>query len=156
MVGLAQLVERQVVVLDVTGSSPVAHPIFMSSAITRGVKVDVVSEYVEERSNPEKGIYFFAYKVVISNVGEETVQLISRHWIITNGEGKKEEVRGPGVVGETPKLKPGETFEYTSFCPLNTPFGMMHGTYQMVTQGGEEFDAMIAPFTLSQEEVLYH
>jgi len=128
----------------------------MSTAVTRGVRVDVESEYSEERSNPEKGIYFFVYHVVISNVGEETVRLISRHWIITNADGKKEEVRGPGVVGEQPTLKAGESFEYSSFCPLNTPFGMMHGTYQMVTQGGEEFDAMIAPFTLSQEEVLYH
>lgn len=128
----------------------------MSSTVTRGVKVDVESEYVEERSNPDQGVYFFAYKVVITNVGDRPVQLISRHWIITNAEGKKEEVRGPGVVGETPKLAPGESFEYTSFCPLNTPFGMMHGTYQMVTQDGDEFDAAIAPFTLSQEEVLYH
>jgi ApaG protein len=124
--------------------------------VTRGVKVEVESEYSEERSNPDQNVYFFVYHVVITNVGEETVRLISRHWIITNADGKKEEVRGPGVVGEQPTLKPGESFEYSSFCPLNTPFGMMHGTYQMVTDSGEEFDAQIAPFTLSREEVMYH
>jgi ApaG protein len=128
----------------------------MSEAVTRGVKVEVESEYSEERSNPDGGAYFFVYHVVITNVGEETVRLISRHWIITNADGKKEEVRGPGVVGEQPTLKPGESFEYSSFCPLNTPFGMMHGTYQMRTDAGEEFDAQIAPFTLSREEVMYH
>jgi ApaG protein len=128
----------------------------MSEAITRGVKVQVESEYSEARSNPERDVYFFVYRVVVTNVGEETVRLISRHWIITNADGKKEEVRGPGVVGEQPTLKPGESFEYSSFCPLNTPFGMMHGTYQMRTETGEEFDAQIAPFTLSREEVMYH
>jgi ApaG protein len=128
----------------------------MSSAVTRGVKVEVESEYSEERSNPDQGVYFFVYHVIISNVGDQTVRLISRHWIITNADGKKEEVRGPGVVGEQPTLQPGQSFEYSSFCPLNTPFGMMHGTYQMVTDEGEEFDAQIAPFTLSREEVMYH
>jgi ApaG protein len=128
----------------------------MSQAVTRGVKVEVESEYIEERSNPEQNVFFFAYRVVVTNEGDETVRLISRHWIITNADGKKEEVRGPGVVGEQPSLAPGESFEYTSFCPLNTPFGMMHGTYQMVTDDGEEFDAVIAPFTLSREEVMYH
>lgn len=128
----------------------------MSSAITRGVKVEVESEYVPDRSDPERSVYFFAYRVAISNVGDRTVRLVSRHWIITNADGKKEEVRGPGVVGEQPTLAPGESFEYTSFCPLNTPFGMMHGTYQMVDDRGEEFDAAIAPFTLSREEVMYH
>src|SRR5262245_24632624 len=128
----------------------------MSETVTRGVKVEVQSEYSEERSNPEQNVYFFVYHVVITNVGEMPVRLISRHWIITNADGKKEEVRGPGVVGEQPTLKPGESFEYSSFCPLNTPFGMMHGTYQMVTDAGEEFDAQIAPFTLSREEVMYH
>lgn len=128
----------------------------MSVAVTRGVKVEVVSEFVPERSNPERNVYFFVYHVVITNEGQETVQLISRHWIITNGEGRKEDVQGPGVVGEQPTLAPGESFEYTSFCPLDTPFGMMHGTYQMVTEDGVKFEAEIAPFTLSQEEVLYH
>lgn len=128
----------------------------MSTAVTKGVKIEVESEYVAERSNPDQNVYFFTYHITITNQGDETVQLISRHWIITNADGKKEEVRGPGVVGEQPTLAPGESFEYTSFCPLNTPFGMMHGTYQMVTEDGEEFDAAIAPFTLSREEVMYH
>lgn len=128
----------------------------MSSAVTRGVKVEVESEFVPERSNPDRNVYFFVYHVTITNEGQETVQLISRHWIITNGEGRKENVQGPGVVGEQPTLAPGEAFEYTSFCPLDTPFGMMHGTYQMVTEDGMKFEAEIAPFTLSQEEVLYH
>ena len=128
----------------------------MSTAVTRGVKIEVKSEFVPERSNPERRIYFFVYHVTISNEGQETVQLRSRHWVITNGDGRKEEVRGPGVVGEQPTLAPGEAFEYTSFCPLDTPFGMMHGTYQMVTEDGLQFEAEIAPFTLSKEEVLYH
>ncbi len=128
----------------------------MSKAVTRGLKIEVESEYIPDRSNPERNVYFFAYHVVITNEGEETVQLITRHWIITNGDGRKEEVKGPGVVGEQPILAPGESFEYSSFCPLDTPFGMMHGSYQMKTEGGLEFDAEIAPFTLSKEEVLYH
>lgn len=127
-----------------------------SSAVTRGVQIDVESEYVADRSNPLNSRYFFAYHIRISNVGDETVQLLSRHWIITNAEGIKEEVRGLGVVGEQPKLYPGEHFDYTSFCPLSTPMGVMYGTYQMVTDTGEAFDATIAPFTLSQEVVLYH
>lgn len=125
-------------------------------AITRGIKVEVESEFVPERSNIEKEVYFFAYHIRITNQSEDTVRLLSRHWIITNADGKKEEVRGPGVVGEQPRLKPGEFFEYSSFCPLDTSFGMMHGTYQMVNGNGEEFDILIAPFKLAHEEILYH
>lgn len=128
----------------------------MSNSVTRGIKVEVTSEYLPERSNPERCVYFFVYHVTITNDSDEKVQLVSRHWIITNGTGRKEEVQGPGVVGEQPSLEPGESFDYTSFCPLDTPFGMMHGTYQMVTEEGEEFDAQIAPFALSQEAVMYH
>jgi len=128
----------------------------MSNAVTRGIKVEVDSEFVPERSNPERNVYFYVYHVTISNESQETVKLVSRHWTITNGEGRKEEVQGPGVVGEQPTLAPGESFEYTSFCPLDTPFGMMHGTYQMTTEDGLEFEAEIAPFTLAQEEVMYH
>lgn len=90
------------------------------------------------------------YKVRITNIGTEGVQLVSRHWIITDANGHVEEVRGPGVVGYQPTLEPGESFEYTSGCPLKTPFGSMHGTYQMVTRGGDHFDAEIAPFALSE------
>ncbi len=128
----------------------------MSCAITRGVKVEVESEYVPERSNPETGTFFFSYHVTITNEGDEAAQLISRHWIITNSQGQAEEVKGPGVIGQQPKLEPGDSFEYTSFCPLNTPFGFMQGTYQMVTDDGENFNAEIAPFALSREKVMYH
>ena len=127
-----------------------------SSATTRGVQVDVASEYVEERSDPSTQRYFFAYHIRISNHSDEAVKLISRHWIITNADGAREEVQGPGVVGEKPLLQPGEFFEYTSFCPLTTPVGVMYGTFQMITEDDQAFDATIAPFTLSKEEVVYH
>lgn len=121
----------------------------MSDTTTRGVRVVVRTEYVPERSSPPDAHYFFAYRIRISNAGEDTVQLLSRHWVITDGAGQVEHVRGPGVVGEQPVLEPGESFEYTSFCPLPTPIGSMHGTYQMVTAGGSTFDAEIAPFSLA-------
>jgi ApaG protein len=120
-----------------------------SEAITRGIEVRVQSRYVPEQSDPERGGWLFAYTVRIANKGEETVQLISRHWIITDGNGNVEEVRGPGVVGAQPVLRPGEAFEYTSACPLRTDFGTMHGTYQMLTEDGEYFDAEISAFSLS-------
>jgi len=123
---------------------------FTSEAVTRGVRVHVSSQYSPERSQPSEGQWFFLYTVRIVNEGAETVQLVTRHWVITNGDGQVEEVRGPGVVGEQPVLQPGEGFEYTSGCPLSTPFGTMHGTYQMVARNGEMFDAEIAPFTLSE------
>ncbi len=120
-----------------------------SQATTRGIRVDVEAEYVAERSAPSRGKWFFAYRVRISNEGTERVQLVSRHWIITDAHGRVEEVRGPGVVGEEPVLGPGDSFEYLSFCPLDTSFGTMHGTYQMVTRDGTTFDVEIAPFALS-------
>jgi Uncharacterized protein affecting Mg2+/Co2+ transport len=123
---------------------------FNSEALTRGVRVKVHSEYAPQQSDPAKNQWFFLYTVTISNEGREPVQLLTRHWIITDGTGHIEEVRGPGVVGKQPTLKPGESFEYTSGCPLPTPFGVMEGTYQMVAQSGERFDAKIAPFTLSE------
>jgi ApaG protein len=121
----------------------------MSDATTRGVRVEVRTAYVPERSSPADSQFFFAYRIRITNVGEDTVQLLSRHWVISDGHGNTEHVRGPGVVGEQPVLEPGEAFEYTSFCPLRTPIGSMHGTYQMVTAGGSAFDAEIAPFPLA-------
>lgn len=99
---------------------------------------------------PAEKRWFFSYEIEISNEGAEPVQLMSRHWIITDGDGENEEVRGPGVVGKQPTLQPGETFEYSSACPLNTPFGTMHGTYQMVTRNGDSFDVEIAPFALAE------
>jgi ApaG protein len=121
----------------------------LSEATTRGVRVQVKSAYVPERSSPREGHFFFAYRIRISNLGEETVQLVSRHWVITDADGHVEHVQGPGVVGEQPVLEPGESFEYTSFCPLRTPIGSMHGTYQMAAAGGGRFDAEIAPFSLA-------
>jgi ApaG protein len=121
----------------------------MSDTTTRGIRVQVESFYDEERSAPDEHYYFFAYQVRISNEGEETAQLISREWIITDAQGQQQRVQGPGVVGEQPVLGPGESFEYTSFCPLATPVGVMQGSYQMVTRGGERFDAEIAPFSLA-------
>lgn len=121
---------------------------------TRGIRVEVRSEYLPERSAPRDGSYLFQYHVRISNVGEETAQLISRMWIITNADGEVETVKGPGVVGEQPVLPPGASFEYTSYCPLKTSVGSMQGSYQMVTAGGERFDALIAPFTLAVPNAL--
>jgi ApaG protein len=123
---------------------------FTSEAVTRGVRVHVQSEYAAERSQPSQNQWFFLYTITISNEGPEAVQLLTRHWVITDGKGHVEEVRGPGVVGKQPVLEPGESFTYTSGCPLETPFGVMEGTYQMVTAGGDHFDARIAPFTLSE------
>ncbi len=112
------------------------------------------SSYVPEKSSPREGTYLFTYHVRISNVGAETAQLISREWIITNADGEVERVKGPGVVGEQPVLPPGGSFDYTSFCPLKTAVGSMQGSYQMVTVGGEKFDAQIAPFTLAVPNAL--
>lgn len=124
--------------------------VFTSEAVTRGIRIRVRSLYVPERSQPETHNWFFVYNVQISNEGADTAQLVSRHWIITDANGRVQEVKGPGVVGEQPTLGPGESFEYTSACPLATPFGSMHGTYQMVTPDGAAFDAEIAPFTLAE------
>jgi ApaG protein len=123
---------------------------FTSDAVTRGIKIHVESEFAPEKSQPSQKHWFFLYTITISNEGTETAQLMNRHWIITDGTGRVEEVHGPGVVGKQPVLAPGESFTYTSGCPLTTPFGVMEGTYQMVTAGGEQFDARIAPFTLSE------
>jgi len=123
---------------------------FSSEALTRGVRVVVQSKYAPAKSRPAQNEWFFLYTVKISNEGSLPVQLVTRHWVITDGTGRVEEVRGPGVVGKQPVLAPGESFTYTSGCPLNTPFGVMEGTYQMITAGGEQFDAKVAPFTLSE------
>jgi ApaG protein len=121
-----------------------------SRATTRGITVTVEPHYVPEKSQPHLGRWLFIYDIRIENHGSETVQLLTRHWIITDAAGRIEEVRGAGVVGQQPILEPGESHEYSSFCPLPTPFGMMHGSYQMMTADGESFDVEIASFTLSQ------
>jgi ApaG protein len=119
-----------------------------SNAVTEGVRINVESVYVVDQSAPKAKRYVFAYTVRVSNEGSGTVQLRSRHWIITDGTGKVEEVRGPGVVGKQPVLRPGEAFEYTSGCVLPTSRGEMRGSYAMERDGGESFEASIAPFTL--------
>ena len=126
----------------------------MSNTLTRGIRIIVKPSYVPEQSDPAGSHYLFAYHITIRNEGMQTVQLISRHWVITSGEGKVDEVRGPGVVGYQPLLRPGEHFEYTSGCPLNTPVGTMHGSFQMVTDRGEPFDAKIDPFRLAVPSAL--
>ena len=126
----------------------------MSDTTTRGIRIEVESFYVEERSDPRADEYFFAYHVRISNVGSETAQLLSREWIITDSDGRIGIVQGPGVVGEQPRLEPGEAFEYTSFCPLQTSSGSMEGSYTMRTDDGETFEAAIARFTLGVPDVV--
>jgi ApaG protein len=120
----------------------------MSVAITQGIRVSVRSRFLPEQS--KGGRYAFAYTVRIENLGGSTAQLKSRHWIITDGNGRREEVRGDGVVGNQPVLRPGEKFEYTSGAILQTPHGSMQGTYRMVAEDGRAFDAEIAPFPLTQ------
>ena len=121
----------------------------MIETITNEVRITVKSNYIPERSDPSKSIYFFAYHINIQNNGSETIQLKNRYWHITDGEGNVEEIRGPGVVGNKPFLKNGESFEYTSFCPLPTEFGVMHGSFEMYCENGKKFNAKISPFRLS-------
>ncbi|MBJ6128082.1 Co2+/Mg2+ efflux protein ApaG [Microvirga splendida] len=120
----------------------------MYKAVTRGISVTVTPRYMPEESSPDDSRYFFAYTVEIINTGLERVQLRARHWRITDENGHVQEVRGAGVVGEEPVLGPGESFSYTSGCPLTTPSGTMQGTYLMETAGGETFDAEIPAFSL--------
>lgn len=120
----------------------------MSEAVTNNIRVEVMSKYSPENSRPVQNNWIFQYTVRITNQGPETVQLISRHWIITDGLERSEEVKGPGVVGQQPVLAPGESFKYSSWCPLKTAMGTMRGTYQMARTGGSQFDIEIAPFAL--------
>ncbi len=120
----------------------------MSDTTTLGIRVQVQPTYLPERSSPESGLFLFAYRIRVTNQGDRTAQLLRRHWIITDGNGHVEEVEGEGVVGETPALRPGASFEYTSFCPLQTPFGTMHGTYLMRAEDGTQFDVEIGQFSL--------
>ena len=124
----------------------------MYRATTRGIEVQVTPRFLSDRSSPENGYYFWAYTIEITNRGPATVQLKTRHWRITDAHGKLQEVRGAGVVGETPTLEPGESFEYTSGVPLPTPSGFMTGTYGMVTAGGEGFDIQIPAFSLDSAQ----
>jgi ApaG protein len=121
----------------------------VSTATSEGIRVNVRSVYVPEQSSPRARRYVFVYTVNIANEGDTAAQLRSRHWVITDGDGRVEEVRGPGVVGQQPLLNPGDHFEYTSGCVLTTPRGEMRGSYQMYRPDGTSFEANIAPFTLT-------
>lgn len=125
----------------------------MYKAVTRGISVSVTPRFMPEESSPEDGRYFFAYSVEIINTGLERVQLRARYWRIVDGHGNLQEVRGSGVVGKQPVLGPGESFHYTSGCPLPTPDGTMEGTYDMVTATGETFQAAIPAFSLDSPHV---
>jgi ApaG protein len=120
----------------------------MYTAVTRDIQITVMPQFVAERSEPEEGRFFWAYTIEITNLGRETVQLTARHWVITDGNGVVEEVQGPGVVGEQPVIPPGESFRYTSGCPLTTPSGIMVGTYRMLDASGRPFEVDIPAFSL--------
>lgn len=119
------------------------------------IAIDVSVQYVSEQSNPEQNRYVFAYTINIINKGSIDAQLLSRHWLITDAEGKTQEVRGPGVVGEHPHLKPGDDFTYTSGTVIETPVGSMQGSYQMKAGDGTLFNAEISPFSLAQPNILH-
>ena len=121
----------------------------MSRAITDGIQVSVQSEFRPDRSFPAQSRFLFTYTVRILNGGASSARLLSRHWIITDARGEREEVRGDGVVGQQPHLQPGQSFQYTSFCILRTPLGQMRGTFTMAREDGNTFEAEIAPFALA-------
>jgi ApaG protein len=127
----------------------------MYRAVTRQIEVTVEPNFLPERSSVDRGEYFWSYTIVITNTGDETVQLRTRHWIITDATGRKQEVRGEGVVGEQPYLLPGQGFRYSSGAVLETPVGAMQGSYQMLADDGAHFDAPIAPFTLAMPGLLH-
>ena len=126
----------------------------MYTATTRNITVKVQPQFLAEQSDPVSDQYVWLYTINIENGGTEAVQLLNRHWIITNAYGVEQHVRGPGVVGHQPLLREGESFHYTSGCPMDTSVGSMHGTYQMVTEEGSAFDAEVAPFTLAEPYAL--
>jgi|TARA_B100001758_G_scaffold30268_1_gene21638 Uncharacterized protein affecting Mg2+/Co2+ transport len=121
----------------------------MIKTSTRFTKIEVSPNYVPSRSDLSKPIFFFSYHIKITNISNDTIQLHSRYWNITDGNGNVEEIRGPGVVGRQPHIKSGETFEYTSYCPLPTNFGVMHGYFEMINDNGTIFNAKISPFRLT-------
>jgi len=119
------------------------------------IQIDAVSRYLESQSAPEAGRYVFSYTITIVNTGSLPARLLSRHWVITDSDGKVQEVRGDGVVGEQPHLVPGQSFRYTSAAMIETPLGTMRGEYQMISDDGQQFDAEIAPFVLAIPRVLH-
>ena len=126
----------------------------MSSAETEGIRVEVEGSYRRDRSDPPQHRFLFTYTVTIANQGTEPAQLLTRHWIILDGNGHREDVRGDGVVGHQPRLEPGQSFEYTSYCVLRTSHGSMRGSYQLVRDDGRRFDAAIAQFPLVVPELI--
>ena len=118
------------------------------------IKIQALPEYLPNRSDPVRSYYFFSYQIKITNNSKKKVQLLSRYWHITDGQGHSEDIHGPGVVGKTPLIIPGDTFQYTSFCPLSTPVGFMEGSYRMISESGLEFDVKIAPFKLMAPDLL--
>ena len=127
----------------------------MNEPVLNRIQVDVETRYIEEQSNPEKNYYVFAYTITIQNKGRQGAKLLTRHWVITDSNQKVQEVRGDGVVGEQPELKPGEQFVYTSGTMLETSVGTMKGSYQMLADDGSQFDANIDEFVLSTPRVLH-
>jgi ApaG protein len=120
----------------------------MYEAVTESIRVTVKPDFLDSQSRPETSTFVWAYTITVENAGVETVTLLTRHWVITDGLGRRQDVRGDGVVGEQPTLLPGQRFEYTSGCPLSTPSGMMVGSYGMVTASGRPFDVSIPAFSL--------
>ena len=118
------------------------------------IEIFTSPDYLPDRSDPIKSYYFFSYQIKIANRSEETIQLLSRYWHIVDGQGRAEDIYGPGVVGKTPILKPNDLFEYSSFCPLPTPLGFMEGSYRMLDESGKEFDVPIERFQLVAPQVL--
>lgn len=125
-----------------------------SDTLTNGIRIQVFPSYIPEQSNPELSRYSFSYRVIITNEGNVPVKLTARHWLIINAEGDQESVDGPGVVGYSPELEPGESFEYTSHCPINTPWGTMEGNYTMLMPDKTTFEASIGRFYLVSDNVL--
>lgn len=117
--------------------------------MTYEIRVNVETDYIAAQSDPDNARYVFAYTITIENTGDAAARLLTRHWLITDADGRRQEVRGEGVVGEQPHLRPGETFRYTSGAVLETPVGSMEGSYQMIADDGHSFDAPIAPFSLA-------
>jgi ApaG protein len=127
----------------------------LSDAITNGVRVEVMAQPSKEHTKPQQGEWVFEYTVRITNVGDDAVQLVSRHWLIANATGVVKEVKGPGVVGQQPLLKAGESFQYSSWSRIDTPTGTMSGTYQMIGDVRDEFDAAVAPFALRAKYTIH-
>ena len=119
------------------------------------IHVSALTQFLPEQSDPEASRYTFAYTITIRNTGSQPAKLLNRHWIVTDANGKTQEVRGAGVVGEQPHLEPGESFEYTSGTQIETPLGSMHGSYEMLADDGTHFDATIAPFSLGDRSGLH-